>query len=433
MNEEMDDALVGSLRDYAEINGVDLLERIEPFYVWQEKRRQHRLWPYSRALCETPKTSCAVIDDKGHPLRGINFASQDYLSLSSHPHIRAAAIEAITQYGVHSAGSAALQGNTCLSLQLEAALAEKLAMEHVVLYPTGWGAGFGVINGFVRENDYIAIDVLSHACLQSGANAATRNVRRFRHNDVNHLTKILRDIRSNNKSVGIMVVTESLFSMDSDVPDLTRFQEVCKAFQATLVVDAAHDFGCMGPGGTGVIGDQGLLGKIDLVIGSFSKTFASNGGFVATHSRGLKEYLKCYSSPQTFSNAISPVQAAVVMKACDIVNSVEGDERRASLMRAVTTLRREMMAVGGISCLGVLSPITPIMVGREDVARVASRILNDSGVLANLVEFPAVKKGRARFRFQVQSDHTDDQLALAAREVERALREAKRELSISYQ
>jgi len=234
-------------------------------------------------------------------MRGVNFASQDYLSLSAHSGIKATAKEVIERCGVHSAGSPALVGNTSYSVKLERKIAEFLRMEEVVLYPTGWAAGFGIIKGLVRSADHVVMDMLSHSCLQEGASAATNNIYQFRHLDNDYCRNILTKIRAKDKENGILVVTEGLFSMDSDTPDLVGLQQLCHEFNATLVVDVAHDLGCLGEDGRGHIGMQNMLGKIDIVMGSFSKTFASNGGFVASKSRAVKEYLGFYSPSCTFS------------------------------------------------------------------------------------------------------------------------------------
>jgi 7-keto-8-aminopelargonate synthetase-like enzyme len=279
------DPLMGSLREYRDPRGIDLLGRTAEFLHWQELRRCNGYWPYSRSTEAAPLAICAAKDDSGRPVRGVNFASQDYLSLASHPEIKLAATEAIGEYGVHSAGSAAFLGNTKYSIALEQKIGEFLQMEHVVLFPTGWAAGYGVIKGLLRPNDHIVMDGLAHACLQDGAAAATSNVYLHRHLDATSARRWLSRIRARDSENAILVVTEGLFSMDSDTPDLAAFQALCREYQATLMVDVAHDLGCIGDDGRGHIGLQKLLGSIDLVMGSFSKTFASNGGFVACKSR----------------------------------------------------------------------------------------------------------------------------------------------------
>lgn len=208
-------ALTGSMRDFRVPGGANLLDRTEGFFKWQNLRRQNGLWPFSRATEDGPDTVCWAQDDSGNKMRGVNFASQDYLSLSSNSAIKATAQETIERCGVHSAGSPALVGNTFQSVALERKIADFLKMEEVVLYPTGWAAGFGVIKGLVRSADHVVMDMLSHSCLQEGANAATNNIHLFRHLDNEYCRNILTKIRAKDNENGILVVTESLFSMDS--------------------------------------------------------------------------------------------------------------------------------------------------------------------------------------------------------------------------
>ena len=402
-------ALAGSMRDYRYPRGADLQDRIEGFYAWQNLRRQHGLWPFSRSTDESPSTVTAARDDAGGRFRGVNFASQDYLSLSSHPQIKAVAHDVIAEFGVHSAGSAALLGNTSHSVLLERKIAEFCGTPEAILFPTGWAAGYGVIKGLVRSTDHIVIDALAHTCLQEGAAAATRNIYLFRHNMVEECRKWLEKIRAKDTENGIMVVTEGLFSMDSDTPDLAALQALCHEFNATLVVDVAHDLGNLGRDGKGFIGDQGMLGKIDLVMGSFSKTFGSNGGFVACRSREVKEYLRFFSPPCTFSNALSPMQAATVMRAFEIIEGAEGQELRDKLMRNILSLRRQLVEAG-FEVYGDPSAIVCVKMGSEGLARLVSRQLPEAGLIANLVEFPAVPKGQARFRMQVMANHTEQNI-----------------------
>ena len=420
-------ALAGSMRDFRVPGGADLLGRTEGFFRWQDLRRQNGLWPFSRATEDGPKTICAAQDDSGNKMRGVNFASQDYLSLSSHPAIKATAVETIERCGVHSAGSPALVGNTSHSVALERKIAEFLKMDHVVLYPTGWAAGFGVVKGLVRSADHVVMDMLSHSCLQEGASAATNNIHLFRHLDTEYCRGILAKIRSRDQENGILVITEGLFSMDSDTPDLIALQSLCHEYNATLVVDVAHDLGCLGEDGRGHIGMQNMLDKVDVVMGSFSKTFASNGGFVACKSRAVKEYLRFYSAPTTFSNALSPAQAAVILKAFELVESDEGRVLRQRLLSNVLSLRRELRQAG-LQYYGDPSAIVCVKMGSESLARLVSRRLPELGLVANLVEFPAVPKGAARIRMQVMANHTGSNIIDAVRILRTAKAEAEREL-----
>jgi 7-keto-8-aminopelargonate synthetase-like enzyme len=418
------EALSGSMRDFRELRGAQLMNRVEEFYRWQELRRRHSLWPYSKSTEEAPRAVCAAKDDSGRSFRGLNFASQDYLGLSSDQEIKDVAKAVIDEYGVHSAGSSALSGNTKYSLRLEQTISEFLHLEHTALYPTGWAAGYGAIKALVGPSDHVVMDGLSHACLQEGANSATKNVHLHGHLNLQSVRRHLNRIRAKDTENGILVVTESLFSMDSDVPDLAAMQDLCREFNATLLVDVAHDLGAIGEGGRGFIGQQGMLGKIDIVMGSFSKTFASNGGFVSCNSPAVRQYLKFYGCSATFSNALSPVQAATVKKAFDIVQSDRGRDLRWLLMKRVVQLRKKLMEAG-LALIGEPSAIVPVVVGDEALARMVSRQLPRLGVVANLVEYPAVAKGNARFRFQVMPNHTLENVSELAQRFRAAVDEAQ--------
>jgi glycine C-acetyltransferase len=418
-------ALSGSMRDFRSPKGSDLLDRIAPFYQWQNLRRRSGLWPFSRSTDNGPSTVCAARDDQGGQIHGVNFASQDYLSLSAHPAIKQTAKDVIDEFGVHSAGSAALVGNTSLSVRLEQKIAEFLGAPEAILYPTGWAAGFGVIKGLVRSTDHVVLDVLAHTCLQEGAMASTRNVYRFRHLQIEDCRRVLTDIRGRDAENGVMVVTEGLFSMDSDTPDLLAMQALCDEFNATLLVDVAHDLGSLGDG-RGHIGLQDMTGKLDLVMGSFSKTFGSNGGFVTCRNRELKEYLRFYSPSCTFSNALSPMQAATVLKAFEIIESAEGAALRESLMTNILSLRAQLIA-HGFEVYGDPSAIVCVKMGNEALARLVSRRLPETRLIANLVEFPAVAKGQARFRMQVMANHTAQNISDAVARLHQAYEAGKAE------
>ena len=408
-------ALTGSMRDFRELRGKDLIARVGNFYEWQRLRRSQGLWPYSKSTEQAPLAVTAARDDSGLRFSGLNFATQDYLGLSSDPEIKEIAKAVVDEYGVHSAGSSALAGNTKYSLRLEQTISEFLNLEHTVLYPTGWAAGYGVIKGLVRPNDHVVLDGLAHACLQEGAYSATSNVHLHGHLNVDSVRRHLKKIRSKDAENAILVVTESLFSMDSDSPNLRMLQDLCREYDATLMVDVAHDLGAMGQSGRGFIGMQGMTGQIDIVMGSFSKTFASNGGFVACNSPAVKQYLKFYGCSATFSNALSPVQAATVTKAFDIVRSEKGQQLRWQLLKRVVQMR-DALTAAGLSVIGDPSAIVPVLVGDEALARMVSRRLPELEVIANLVEYPAVAKGNARFRLQMMPSHTaENVMELAAR------------------
>lgn len=422
------DALEGSLKDYTAPSGTHLVDRVREFFNWQEMRRRNGVWPYARSTETAPKTYCSVRTDGGQFIEGVNFASQDYLSLSSHPHIKEVAIEAVRNYGVHSAGSGVLLGNTANSLALEKKLSDFMQGREVVLYPTGWSAGFASVQGFVRRDDYVVMDVLAHSCLQEGARAATANITHFGHLNNYGLGRRLKQIREKDRDAGILVVTESLFSMHSDIPDFETMRALCDEYNATLLVDCAHDLGAIGKDGLGNLGIAGMFDAADVLIGSFSKTFASNGGFVAVKGRAAAEYLKYYSATHTFSNALSPVQAATVAAAVDIIRSDEGIALREKLMDNILYLRQQM-GLAGLETLGEPSAIVPIRVGQEALGRLVSGILPRFGAIANLVEYPAVPRGDSRFRFQVMAGHSHADIDTVVKALSAAMQEGAKGLS----
>jgi 7-keto-8-aminopelargonate synthetase-like enzyme len=396
-----------SLADFRELSGPTLSERVEPYQAWQSARRRAGTWVYDKTLETAPLPASATVDGCGRQFKGANYCSQDYLSLASHPAIKEAAISTVAQFGAHSAGSSALLGNTTLSRKFEIELAGFLNYDHVLLFPTGWAAGYGVVKGLVRPDDWIVMDALSHACLQEGAKAATANIASFPHLDNVALAKRLQRIRANHPKSFILAITETVFSMDSDTPDFSAFLETCREYGAVSLVDVAHDLGCLGLTGKGRLEAQGQLSAPDLLIGSFSKTFATNGGFIATSDAGVKEYLKMYSSPQTFSNALSPIQVAVAGAALKLVKSEEGARRREKLISNSCYLRRNLTA-HGFTCLGEPTAIVPVFLGKDEMARNLWREISNQGVASNFVEFPAVATNRARIRLQVQSDHSNE-------------------------
>lgn len=416
-------ALAGSAAQFAQPRGPDLIRRTEALEAWCATRAAHGVWQYARALDGPPEPMASVREEGLPGARGVNFASQDYLSLASHPAVIDAAVRALHGAGPHSGGSAVLLGNTRLSLALEQALGAMLQSPHVTLFPTGWGAAFGAITALVHARDHVLIDQFAHASLRQGASAATRNVALHRHLDCAHVRELLAQIRAHDTQNGILVVTEGLFGMDSDSPDLPLLQYLCREYGATLLVDVAHDLGALGPSGLGVIGQQNMVGKVDIVLGAFSKTFASNGGFVASGSRSLKRQLQLFAGPHSFSSALSAAQAAVVLECLRIAGSDEGEALRADLMRNACGLRA-MLGEAGVRCAGTPSAIVPVVVGSEQVVRLAGKLLARQGVFVNPVEYPGVALGTARLRLQLMANHTMQQVRRAAQQIEAALHRA---------
>lgn len=414
-----DIALSNSLLNFVKVSGKNLAERSMAFNNWVEARRAAEVWPYSRVLLEPALHSTVIADEFGvKAVAGINFASQDYLGLASRPELREAAHAAIDEFGVHSAGSPALCGRTRRLVELEDKFAALLGYEACIIYPTGWAAGFGVVTGLVREADTVLIDALCHNCLQEGAKHATGKLRKFAHNDVQQLEQLLREERITNAEGAVFIVVESLYSMDSDSPDLNAILALARRYEAIVILDVAHDFGAMGERGLGLLE---TLPENDwrehmVVMGSFSKTFGTNGGFVAC-SGAVRTYLQVYSGTNTFSNAMSPILTGIVHRAFDMVFSEEGVALRRRLLGNINALRAAMQTQG-LTVAGTPSPIVPVFAGGhgndEALARMTSSHLIRNGLHANLVEFPAVPRGKARFRFQVMATHEMPDIQRAA-------------------
>lgn len=427
--------LQGTLADFVatldaaravEAPSVSLVERFRQLPVlWDQMLDLFKVDTFSKQIQGPLLNEVSASDRRGRPLgKCLNFATQDYLALSYHPAIRQAAIEAIEAYGVHAAGSPALVGNSVPSVRLERAMAQWLCMSECVLFPTGWGACFGVVKALVRRSDHVLLDELSHASLQEGARAATNSVHVFRHLCVASLEKRLKRLRAVDPNGGILVVTESLYSMDSDVPDLRAHQDIAHRYGANLLVDVAHDLGVLGRAhGLGAMEEQDMLGKIDLVVGSFSKAFAANCGFVASNHPGLKLAMRFGSGPNTFSTAPSPIQTSVALKGLEIVQSDEGAQRRARIM-ALSTAMRRTLADMGLTVLGQPSAIVPVLMGGIARSRLTARFMVEQEVLVNLVEHPAVARNTSRLRLQLMASHEQSHLDDCAGAMGRAIRQA---------
>lgn len=417
------EALTRSMLHFTVPRGRSLEGRTLPYFRWLEARRALGIWPYRRVMASPVGTTVAMAGEAGTGARScLNFGSQDYLGLAHDPRVYEAARASVEAFGVHTAGSPILGGRTTEVVRLEARLADTLGYEAAILYPSGWMAGFGAVAGLVRRDDAVVMDALSHNCLQEGARHATDRVRKFRHNDLDDLALLLRRAREEDAESGLFVVLESLYSMDSDFPDLGAALGLARRYEAVVILDVAHDFGAVGEIGLGLLETLPAGLRPDVVIGAFSKTFAANGGFVAT-SEMVRDYLSMYSPTHIFSNGIAPMQVSVVLTCFSIAFSEEGEVLRGRLRENVRLLR-EAVRAEGLEVAGAPSPIVPVFVGDESLARVTSRQLECHGLRANLVEFPAVPRGKARFRFQVMSSHTPPAIRQAAARMGQSKREA---------
>jgi 7-keto-8-aminopelargonate synthetase-like enzyme len=413
-----------SLHDFSNPDGRDLLGRCLRLEEWVADSAAHGLFQCLRHHHGSAGPTAEVEGWGGHRTEGLNLGSQDYLGLATHPAVIDAAVTACREYGTHSAGSEPMGAGSREAKRLERQLSTFLGCRNVVLFPTGWAAGYGAITALVRPYDHVVIDAFAHDCLRQGAASATRNVHAFAHNDLVNLDRRLTRIRTHAPTAAVLVVTESLFSMDSDHPDFVSLIDICRKHEATILVAVAHDLGCLGPGGGGLLAEDGLLGEVDIVVGSFSKSFASVGGFCATNSRGASYAIRSFAGSYTCSNCLAPSMVAAIQAALGIVRSAEGEALRAATLERALGMRHAL-AEEGLPVLGRVSPIVLPLIGSEAVARLASRHCFEHGVVLNCIEYPACRRGQARFQIHVRPSHNADELVAAARVIGEGVRAAR--------
>lgn len=417
-----------SISDFAIPVGADVLLRSEPLAIWVDAARQE--FQFFRCHEGEVGPQCRVTTFDGATYEGINLASQDYLGLTQDDRIRRAAIDALVSLGTHSAGSEPMGGGLRIGKLLEQELSEFTQFPNIVLFPTGWAAGYGAIKALARADDHIVMDVLAHDCLQQGARASTAHISYFTHNDVEAAAKRIARARAKSPGAAVFVVTESLFSMDSDAPDLVRLIKTCNEHGAYLIVDVAHDLGATGQGGLGALADSDVRAGVDCIIGSFSKSFASIGGFVGTRSLGTELYVRGFSGTYTFSNFLMPPQIAAVREALRIVRSSDGEHLRNQTMENAIILR-EALARRGIEVYGTPSPMVITRTGDERKARLVYAECLRRGLILNCIEYPACRRGEARLRLQVSPRHTPQQLATAAEIIVTAIAKLNSEMRSS--
>jgi 7-keto-8-aminopelargonate synthetase-like enzyme len=384
--------------------GNDLLVRTAPYLDWQERRCQAGLCPYPNSAAHSP--GCTVrFHNGGVQGGGLDFASRDPLALTAHRDVQHAAVRAVEQAGPTALATA--------SRELEAEIAEWLGERHVVLFESGLDARFFVIGSLVHRYDYVVIDACADPSFEKAATEATPNTVLHGHLDLEELHAQLCEIRSRDTTHGILVITESLFRLDSDAPDLAALQCLCREHGAKLLVDLSHDAGLMGPGGTGNLGTQHMLGKVDLVMGSFATSLASNVGFLATDSKQAAEYVKFRSGAHVLPRTPSSIHCAVAQGALRVARSEAGEAARQEIRERSGALRAQL-ADRGIRCLGETSPFVLVHLGWEGGARLVSALIHERGLHADLMEHPLVPPGSARLCLQVAAGGSAERIPEAA-------------------
>jgi len=414
----------GNFIEYFRTKGSDIFARTQPYVDWVTKQKDLELWLYDKRTMSAPMAECKGVDEYGNEFYGPNFASADYMGLSHHPSAKEAAIKALTEYGIGSGGSPLAFGVHKYYTQLRLELANHWDVKGVIIYSTGWLAAYGVIKGLIREHDHVILDNLAHNCLREGASNSTKNIHMVDHLSNQAMIQKMKEIREKRPKDGILVVTEGLFSMDSDTPDLNELQQECKKYKAFLMIDCAHDFGCMGATGKGTWELQNLKDKSNVIFtATGSKSFSTNVGFAGCDDLNVIEYLKIFSTPYMFINSISPIQAATALANLRVIRGEEGRQRR-ERVQTLCKYARKKFEEKGFKCLGYPSPILPVLIGNEVVTKIAVRLMLDEGVVVNGIEFPVVSKGQARLRVCIMPLHEEKHIDVLVETFERCYKKS---------
>jgi 8-amino-7-oxononanoate synthase len=339
--------------------------------------------------------------------RRIMVGSNNYLGLTHHPCIVEAAQEAIQKYGSGCTGSRFLNGNTVLHDQLEERLAKFMGTEAALVFSTGFQTNLGVIATLVGRNDRVYVDKLDHASIVDGCKLSYGDVVRFKHGDLAGLRRLFTAEETPEKNgLGRMVVVDGVFSMEGDIADLPNLVPLCDEFGAVLVVDDAHAIGYLGPTGAGTAEYYGMTDQVPLTVGTFSKSFASIGGFVAG-PEPVVHYLRHHARSLIFSASMPPSAVATVLAALDIIETEP--ERRERLWQITHRMQEDFKSLG-FEIGPTQTPIVPIMVGPMEKTFVFWKQLFDLGVFTNPVMPPAVPENSCRLRTSYIATHTDEQL-----------------------
>jgi 8-amino-7-oxononanoate synthase len=355
------------------------------------------LYPYFLPVSGSTDTE-VVINGK----KKIMIGSNNYLGLTHHPHVVESAKRATDRYGSGCTGSRFLNGNLDLHLELEERLARFIGTEAALVFSTGYQTNLGVISTLVGRQDTVYLDKLNHACIVDGARLSFGTVQRFNHNDLDALEAMLRS----QESGGAMVIVDGVFSMEGEIADVPRLVALREEFDFALALDDAHSIGVLGHTGAGTAEHFGLTHKVDLTIGTFSKSFASIGGFVAG-PRTVIDYLQHHARSLIFSASMPPSAVAAVLAAMDVM---EAEPERRDRLWAITKRMIEGFHDMGFETGKTETPIVPVMIGPMEEAFLMWKELFERGIYTNAVLPPAVPEGSCRLRTSYIATHTDDQL-----------------------
>jgi 8-amino-7-oxononanoate synthase len=356
------------------------------------------LYPYFRPISQSEDT-VVVIEGKERIMMGSN----NYLGLTHHPEVLAAATQALERYGSGCTGSRLLNGTLDLHEQLERELAEFFGKEACLVFSTGYQANLGLISGLVGRGDFVFLDKLDHASIVDGAKLSYGETVRFAHGDLGNLERKLQQVPP---GTGIMIIVDGVYSMEGDVADVPNLLKVAQKHGAALAIDDAHAVGVLGPRGDGTAAHFGLTDEVDIIVGTFSKSLASIGGFAAG-SESVIHFLKHHSRPLIFTAALPPSNTAGVLAALHVLQ--REPERRECLWTNTRRLQQGLRSIG-FDIGPTETPIVPVLIGPLEKTFLFWRKLFDAGVFTNPVVPPAVPPSQCRLRTSLMATHTSQQI-----------------------
>ncbi|MGE4588615.1 MAG: 8-amino-7-oxononanoate synthase [Acidaminococcaceae bacterium] len=359
----------------------------------------------------------SAIDDTGKEY--LVFSSNNYLGLTHAPEVITAAKKA-NNYGTGSGGARLTTGGHFEANILEKKLADFKHAEKALIFNTGYMANLGVLYGLVKPKDIVFSDELNHASIIDGAKISKATVKVYKHADMADLEQLLREYATDGNR---FIITDGVFSMDGDIAPLPDLVKLAEKYEVTLIVDDAHAVGVIGEDGSGTAAHFGLQGKIDLQVGTMSKSLAAEGGYVAGKKIFI-DYLINKSRPFIFSTALAPAAAAAAAEALDLLR--KNKETYLQRLWSNTVLMRELLKDAGIPLVEGETPIIPIMVGEASLATEIAQNLAEKGVLISAIRPPTVPQGQSRLRLTVTAAHTEEQLNHAAELIIEVWQETKR-------
>ncbi len=385
--------------DTRTLHKVQLFEKCENFTRARELQAQG-LYPYFKPISKSEDT-VVIIEGKKRIMMGSN----NYLGLTHHPEVLEAAKSALERYGSGCTGSRFLNGTLDLHELLEERLAEFFGMDAALVFSTGYQANLGLISCLVGRGDTVFLDKLDHASIVDGASMGFGNTERFGHNDFDRLEQLLEKTGDRGK----MIIVDGVYSMEGDIAAVPELVDIARRHGAALAVDDAHAVGVLGPQGDGTAAHFDAVDDVDIIVGTFSKSLASIGGFIAGSDTVL-HYLKHHSRPLIFSAALPPANTAGVLAAIEVM--IAEPERRERLWKNTHRMQSGLRNLG-FDIGPTQTPIVPVLIGTMERTFGFWRSLFDAGVFTNPVVPPAVPAAECRLRTSLMATHTDDHIDYA--------------------